>query len=144
MFLRYEVDKNFHALIDYKYTDAMFSNTFVRLLNASMAGSLVKRTYSSTRYTKISSQVKKKKKSSDVTSSASLSPEQLQRINTNKMRLTSDQFLTDDIGDSWRTALNKEFGKDYFKSVRRFQVTDPRTVTQTFKPFTALYEHMKI
>lgn len=90
-----------------------------------MAGRFVKRTYNSTRYTKISSQAKKQKKeSSDVTSSPSLSPEQLERIATKKaaavMLLKSHHHVPDGIGESWRTALNKEFGMDYFKSLMSF------------------------
>lgn len=110
---------------EYRCTGIMFSNNLLLRRFTSMAGRSVKRTYNSTRYTKISSQVKKQKKeSSDVTSSPSLSPEQLERIATNKaaalMRLNTHQHVPDGIEESWRIALNKEFGKEYFKSVRHF------------------------
>ncbi|XP_057214193.1 uracil DNA glycosylase a isoform X2 [Triplophysa rosa] len=67
---------------------------------------------------------KQKKESSDVISSPSPSPEQLERIAKNKaaalVRLNSHQHVPDGIGESWKKALNREFGKEYFKSLMSF------------------------
>ncbi|XP_043094960.1 uracil DNA glycosylase a isoform X1 [Puntigrus tetrazona] len=104
----------------------MFSNTgCLRLLRAQMSDFFVKRTRSSTRCIKILSQEKKQKLESDgVTSSPSLSPEQLERISNNKKaalkRLAANQAEPNRIGESWREALNAEFGKPYFKSLMSF------------------------
>ncbi|XP_048045666.1 uracil DNA glycosylase a isoform X2 [Megalobrama amblycephala] len=66
---------------------------------------------------------KKQKLESD-TFSPSLSPEQLERISRNKKaaleRLAAHQPAPDGIGESWKKALNAEFGKNYFKSLMSF------------------------
>uniref|UniRef100_A0A671TB71 Uracil-DNA glycosylase n=1 Tax=Sinocyclocheilus anshuiensis TaxID=1608454 RepID=A0A671TB71_9TELE len=60
----------------------------------------------------------------DVTSSLSLSPEQVERISKNKKaaleRLAANQAVPNGIGESWKKALNAEFGKPYFKSLMSF------------------------
>uniref|UniRef100_A0A8C2G6U0 Uracil-DNA glycosylase n=1 Tax=Cyprinus carpio TaxID=7962 RepID=A0A8C2G6U0_CYPCA len=60
----------------------------------------------------------------DVTSSLSLSPEQLERISKNKKaaleRLAANQAEPNGIGESWKKALNAEFGKPYFKLLMSF------------------------
>ncbi|XP_043094961.1 uracil DNA glycosylase a isoform X2 [Puntigrus tetrazona] len=67
---------------------------------------------------------KQKLESDGVTSSPSLSPEQLERISNNKKaalkRLAANQAEPNRIGESWREALNAEFGKPYFKSLMSF------------------------
>ncbi|KTG31221.1 hypothetical protein cypCar_00040718 [Cyprinus carpio] len=60
----------------------------------------------------------------DLTSSLSLSPEQLERISKNKKaaleRLAANQAEPNGIGESWKKALNAEFGKPYFKLLMSF------------------------
>uniref|UniRef100_A0A8C1N0S0 Uracil-DNA glycosylase n=1 Tax=Cyprinus carpio TaxID=7962 RepID=A0A8C1N0S0_CYPCA len=74
---------------------------------------------------KILSQEKKLKlERNDLTSSLSLSPEQLERISKNKKaaleRLAANQAEPNGIGESWKKALNAEFGKPYFKLLMSF------------------------
>lgn len=102
----------------------MFSNiACLRFLNVQMSVIFATRTRSSTKYIKILSQEKKQKlERDDVTSSLSLSPEQLERISRKKAaleRLAANQAVTspNGFGESWEKALNAEFGKPYFKSV---------------------------
>lgn len=101
----------------------MFSNIAChRFLNLQMSSLFAKRTRSSTKYIKILSQEKKLKlERNDLTSSLSLSPEQLERISKNKKaaleRLAANQAEPNGIGESWKKALNAEFGKPYFKLV---------------------------
>ncbi|XP_016339696.1 uracil-DNA glycosylase-like isoform X2 [Sinocyclocheilus anshuiensis] len=67
---------------------------------------------------------KRKLERDDVTSSLSLSPEQVERISKNKKaaleRLAANQAVPNGIGESWKKALNAEFGKPYFKSLMSF------------------------
>uniref|UniRef100_A0A8C2G5U2 Uracil-DNA glycosylase n=1 Tax=Cyprinus carpio TaxID=7962 RepID=A0A8C2G5U2_CYPCA len=104
----------------------MFSNIAChRFLNLQMSSLFAKRTRSSTKYIKILSQEKKLKlERNDVTSSLSLSPEQLERISKNKKaaleRLAANQAEPNGIGESWKKALNAEFGKPYFKLLMSF------------------------
>ncbi|XP_058631434.1 uracil DNA glycosylase a isoform X1 [Onychostoma macrolepis] len=103
----------------------MFSNiACLRFLNVRLSG-LAKRTRSSTKYIKLLSQEKKQKlERDDDTSSLSLSPVQLERISKNKKaaleRLAAHQAVPNGIGESWKKALNAEFGKPYFKSLMSF------------------------
>lgn len=99
----------------------MFSKiACLSFLNVQIPSLLAKRTWNSTKYIKISPQGKKQKLESD-TFSPSLSPEQLERISRNKKaaleRLAAHHPAPDGIGESWKKALNAEFGKNYFKSV---------------------------
>lgn len=104
----------------------MFSSiACLRFLNVQMLGRAAKRSWNSTKYIKISPQGKKQKLESEdfTSSSSSLSPEQLERINKNKKaaleRLSALQTAPDGFGESWRKALSAEFGKNYFKSVSK-------------------------
>uniref|UniRef100_A0A672LQB6 Uracil-DNA glycosylase n=1 Tax=Sinocyclocheilus grahami TaxID=75366 RepID=A0A672LQB6_SINGR len=67
---------------------------------------------------------KRKLERDDVASSLSLSPEQVERISKNKKaaleRLAANQAVPNGIGESWKKALNAEFGKPYFKSLMSF------------------------
>ncbi|KAI4889392.1 hypothetical protein NFI96_034077 [Prochilodus magdalenae] len=101
----------------------------VRLLTLSSSVFLFKRLWSSTKYTKISSQAKKKLKadSGDApgveSSNLSLSPEQLDRIARNKktaLERLSVRCTPEGVGESWRSALSAEFGKPYFKQLMTF------------------------
>uniref|UniRef100_A0A671T7C1 Uracil-DNA glycosylase n=1 Tax=Sinocyclocheilus anshuiensis TaxID=1608454 RepID=A0A671T7C1_9TELE len=104
----------------------MFSNiACIRFLNVQMSRLFAKRTRSSTKCIQILSQGKKRKlERDDVTSSLSLSPEQVERISKNKKaaleRLAANQAVPNGIGESWKKALNAEFGKPYFKSLMSF------------------------
>uniref|UniRef100_A0A8C1XC04 Uracil-DNA glycosylase n=1 Tax=Cyprinus carpio TaxID=7962 RepID=A0A8C1XC04_CYPCA len=104
----------------------MFSNIAChRFLNLQMSSLFAKRTRSSSKYIKILSQEKKLKlERNDVTSSLSLSPEQLERISKNKKaaleRFAANQAEPNGIGESWKKALNAEFGKPYFKLLMSF------------------------
>ncbi len=105
----------------------MFSNiACLRFLNVQMPGLFAKRTRSSTKYIKILSQEKKQKlEPDDVTSSLSLSPEQLERISKKKAaleRLAANQAVPNGFGESWKKSLNAEFGKPYFKSVSDYHM----------------------
>lgn len=116
----------------------MFSSITFRLLNAPMSGRFAKRAYNSTKYTTISSQVKKQKKeSSNVIPSPSLSPEQLERISANKkaalLKLSAHQHVPEGVGESWTKALNAEFGKPYFKSLMSF-VNEERKKHTVYPP----------
>lgn len=97
----------------------MFSNiACLRFLNVQMSGLFAKRTRSSTKYIKILSQEKKQKlERDDVTSSLSLSPEQLERLSKNKKAALERLAAPSGFGESWKKALNAEVGKPYFKSV---------------------------
>lgn len=79
---------------------------------------LSKRWSNCSKYTKISSQVKKLKAGNDV----SLSPEQLDRIARNKsaaLERLSSRCGPVGVGESWKRALGAEFTKPYFISVIR-------------------------
>ncbi|XP_051545972.1 uracil-DNA glycosylase-like [Myxocyprinus asiaticus] len=72
---------------------------------------------------------RQKLESSDFTCSPSLTPEQLERIAKNKAaaleRLAAaHQTCPDGFGESWRSALNTEFGKAYFKSLMAFDAEE--------------------
>lgn len=124
----------------------MFSNiACFSFLNVHMSGLVAKRTRSASKYIKILSQGKKQKlERDDVTSPLSLSPEQLDRISKNKKaaleRLSANQTVPSGIGESWKKALNAEFGKPYFRSVsdqhmknsRRFELPEMKSNTTAF------------
>ncbi|XP_056313078.1 uracil DNA glycosylase a isoform X1 [Danio aesculapii] len=99
----------------------MFTNVaFFSFLTVQMPRIVYKRTWNSTKYTKISSQVKKQKLESG--NGAPLSPEQLERIAKNKKAALErlQNAAPDGIGESWRKALNAEFERSYFKSLMSF------------------------
>lgn len=82
---------------------------------------LLSRPWSSTKYTEISSQAKKRRKADggdapEQTVSPPLSPEQLDRIARNKkaaLERLSVRSGPEGLGESWRKALAAEFGKPY-------------------------------
>ncbi|XP_051529007.1 uracil-DNA glycosylase-like isoform X2 [Myxocyprinus asiaticus] len=80
---------------------------------------------------------KQKLESSNVTSSPSLSPKQLERIAKNKAAaleaLTAHHTCPDGFGKSWRNGLNAEFGKAYFKSLMSF-VAEERQKHTVYPP----------
>lgn len=97
---------------------AVFINTRLCFLSTPCTRVLSKQWRSYSKYTKISSQVKKLRADRDVP----LSPEQLDRIARSKAaaleRLSSRRGPVG-VGESWRRALEAEFNKPYFTSVIR-------------------------
>ncbi|XP_062399623.1 uracil DNA glycosylase a isoform X1 [Sardina pilchardus] len=79
---------------------------------------------------------KRKVEDTNTGSSSSLSPEQLDRIASNK-RAALDRLLShtapDGIEESWRRALTKEFSKAYFKELMSF-VADERKKHTVYPP----------
>ncbi|TSW89624.1 MLX-interacting protein [Bagarius yarrelli] len=99
---------------------------------------LLKRLWGNSKYTKISSQVKKLKAGSD----EPLSPEQLERISRNKAaaleRLWSRHGPVG-VGESWRKALGAEFNEHYFTSnVVCLFICSGRLVSPKWKNFKGL------
>ncbi|XP_050964876.1 uracil DNA glycosylase a isoform X1 [Labeo rohita] len=122
----------------------MFSNiACFSFLNVHMSGLVAKRTRSASKYIKILSQGKKQKlERDDVTSPLSLSPEQLDRISKNKKaaleRLSANQTVPSGIGESWKKALNAEFGKPYFRSLMSF-VAEERQKHTIYPPSNEVF-----
>ncbi|XP_072520531.1 uracil-DNA glycosylase isoform X1 [Salminus brasiliensis] len=111
----------------------LFSNLSIRqLLILSSSVLRLSRPWSSTKYTEISSQARKRLKAgggdaaptADSTNlSLSLSPEQLDRMARNKkaaLERLAARSIPDGFGETWQRALNAEFGKPYFKQLMNF------------------------
>ncbi|XP_027001454.1 uracil DNA glycosylase a isoform X2 [Tachysurus fulvidraco] len=110
----------------------LFINTRLSFLYTPCTRVLSKRWLNSSKYTKISSQVKKLKAGSE----GQLSPEQLERIARNKAaaleRLSSGRGAAG-VGESWRRALGPEFNKQYFTSLMNF-VDNERKKSTVYPP----------